>query len=126
MFHSFFCFTAENDWRLAQYLIKHKQSPSFLSSSTDMSDENSSSSDDENELSPYDRLQQCLRPITDISTSNNNFYYSLYVSIEYILDLNLNNVTSSNSSALLQSLKRLISEVSIEKSRVSLSNILFA
>ncbi len=94
-------FTAEKDWRLAQYLIKHKQSPSFLPCSTNISDENSpmlapgtnlfsieeresnspiflhvnsnqssSSSDDENELSPYDRLQQSLQPIVDISTSN--------------------------------------------------------
>jgi len=32
------------------------------------SNESLSSSDDENELTPYDRLQQCLRPITDLST----------------------------------------------------------
>ncbi len=39
------------------------------------SNESSSSSDDENELTPYDRLQQCLRPITDLSTGNITFYY---------------------------------------------------
>jgi len=109
-------FTAENDWRLAQYLIKHKQCPSFLPSSLDMwnensntsitttnsfsiqhqqqsnistqplsplflpfnSNESSSSSDDENELTPYDRLQQCLRPITDVAIGNITISYSGY------------------------------------------------
>ena len=102
-------FTAENDWRLAQYLIKYKQSPSFSSSSSpDMSNEGSitdacsvpiqreesdtsaqslalflplnsnelsSHSDDENNLTPYDRLQECLRPITDMATSDITFSY---------------------------------------------------
>lgn len=103
-------FTAENDWRLAQYLIKYKQSPSFSSSSSspNMSNEGSitdacsvpiqheesnisaqslalllpqnsnelsSHSDDDNNLTPYDRLQECLRPITDMATSDITFSY---------------------------------------------------
>ena len=34
---------AENDWRLAQYLIRHKQQPSFTSSSPNLWSENSDS-----------------------------------------------------------------------------------
>ena len=35
--------------------------------------ESSSSSDDENELTAYERLQQCLRPFTEVAESNITF-----------------------------------------------------
>ena len=101
------------------------------------SNESASSSDDENELSPYDRLQQSLRPITDICTSN---ITSINLGMQQhlnVLDMNFNYVTSlqtensnsllsydqrsqsasnaANPSNILQSLKRLLSEVCAEK-----------
>jgi hypothetical protein len=71
------------------------------------SNESSSSSDDENELSPYDRLQQCLRPITDISNGHITFFFILNINqlSILILDFHLNYATSlynnSNNSLSL-------------------------
>jgi hypothetical protein len=128
--------------------MKHKQNPSFLPSSPNVRNEYANiaiqpssapfdsheSSDDEDELTPYDRLQQCLRPITDLSRGNITFcLFRIYQQNILILDLNLNYATSMysnnplafdqrsqsasnsvNSSTFLGSFKRIISEVCIE------------
>ncbi|CAF1045131.1 unnamed protein product [Rotaria sordida] len=123
--------SSENDWRLTQYFIRHKECPSILSASSNMCNENSnrsinldsslsteqqdeynisiqsssSSSDDEN---PYEKLQKYLRPITDIARDFNlNYTTTLPININQRLQLASNSI---NPSKFLDEFNRLISE----------------
>ncbi|CAF2758239.1 unnamed protein product [Rotaria sp. Silwood2] len=136
--------SSENDWRLTQYFIRHKQCPSFLSGSSNIHNENSnissnldssssiqqqdeyniseqpssvflplddydsssSSSDDEN---PYERLQEYLRPITEIARDFNlNYTTTLPININQRSQLASDSINSSN---IFDEFNRLINEV---------------
>lgn len=131
--------SSENDWRLAQYFIKYRQHPSFIPSSRNLSNENiqshslsplfrhfdennhqsmsssssSSNSDDESELSPYDRLQQTLRPIIDMSNNLNPYYPSaMHHRNDFLMFDHDSQLTTATTTTVVPTLKRLFSQSS--------------
>ncbi|CAM4856087.1 unnamed protein product [Rotaria socialis] len=124
LFHAMM--SSDNDWRLAQYFIRHKGYRSLLSATSNVSDGNSlsqeeeeefniiaqplstllplndnhasSNSDDENILTPYERLQQCLEPSTRLARD-----FNLNFATEIQLNVNNDNMTSSSQQSQIAS-----------------------
>ncbi|CAF2043327.1 unnamed protein product [Rotaria magnacalcarata] len=122
LFHAMM--SSDNDWRLAQYFMRHKGYRSLLSATSSVSDDNSlsqeeefniiaqpssallplndnhasSNFDDENILTPYERLQQCLEPITRLARD-----FNLNFATEIQLNVNNDNMPSSSQQSQIAS-----------------------